>query len=127
MTMSAVTIPLAATRRVATIACLTKATRVTAVIAAVGTSVFAANVASAIERRPAASLTCGMAKDIVDRDGAVILRYPSERIAGLTLYDRYVRNEHQCDTNQTIPKQIQTADDTTCELSICRQVRKTRD
>jgi hypothetical protein len=106
---------------------LAKASRTTAVVATVATSLFAADVASAIERRPAASLSCGMARDIVDRDGAVILRYPSERIAGLTLYDRYVRNEHQCDTNQTIPKTIQTADDTTCELSICRQVRKTRD
>jgi|GEM_PF-2993865 hypothetical protein len=124
---NAATITPTAARRFATTPFLAKATRATVVIAAVATSVFAADVASAIERRPAASLSCGMARDIVDRDGAVILRYPSERIAGLTLYDRYVRNEHQCDTNQTIPKTIQTADDTTCELSICRQVRKTRD
>ncbi len=127
MTMNTATSPINAARRFAASPCFTRATRATAIIATIATSMFAADVASAIERRPAASLTCGMARDIVDRDGAVILRYPSERIAGLTLYDRYVRNEHQCDTNQTVPKTIQTADENTCELSICRQVRKTRD
>ncbi len=76
--------------------------------------------ANAIERLSATVATCAAVIDVVQRDGDVILRFPSKRIPGMTLYTRYVRNDRQCESNdRTVTKSVKTADQPQCELLVC--------
>lgn len=56
--------------------------------------------ASAISRYSALDHSCGTIQSIIRQQGAAIFRYPSPRKNGLTLYDRYVRNDSFCNSNQ---------------------------
>ena len=57
----------------------------------------AASPALAISRVSSVSHTCGELRDIIEREGAVIVTHPGTRQSG-TLYDRYVSDSAQCDT-----------------------------
>jgi hypothetical protein len=82
---------------------------------------FAVEPAFAIERLYADSTTCAAAQQIVARDGAVILRYPSRKVPGMTLYKRYVRSQFQCDSDdQARLTSVKTADNAQCRLALCR-------
>ncbi|KQV36348.1 hypothetical protein ASC96_28150 [Rhizobium sp. Root1204] len=81
--------------------------------------------AGAIERMYAARASCQQVQGIIARDGAVILRFPSKNVPGLTLYTRYVRSEFKCDSDFGISvRNIETADDINCRLKEC--TRKSR-
>lgn len=56
----------------------------------------AATNAFAISRYNSLNYTCAEIKSIIMDEGAVILRYPSVRVPGLTLYDRYVKHSGYC-------------------------------
>lgn len=76
--------------------------------------------AQAISRYSAMELSCGEITDIIRRDGAAIFRYPSPRRTGLTLYDRYVRNDNYCATHQTTEKvYIPAANGRQCLVQRC--------
>jgi hypothetical protein len=76
--------------------------------------------AKAIERLSATVATCEAVVGIVQRDGDVILRFPSKRVVGMTLYTRYVRNDRHCESNdRAVTKSVQTADQPQCELLVC--------
>ncbi|SCW71109.1 hypothetical protein SAMN02927900_04067 [Rhizobium mongolense subsp. loessense] len=82
---------------------------------------FAVEPSFAIERLNAGSTTCAAAQRIIARDGAAILRYPSETVPGMTLYKRYVRNKAQCDSDdEAAPTSVKTADEPRCRLARCR-------
>lgn len=83
--------------------------------------------ASAISRYQSKSLTCETARQSIRSQGAVILRYPSTRVPGMTLYDRYVRNSDLCDPHEyadwtTVP----TRDTPQCRVLACKE-RPSRD
>lgn len=79
-----------------------------------------ASVSSAYERLAAASSTCDQAKTIISRDGAVVLRWKSSRIAGLSLYTAFVRNTSQCPSDQNAtPMLIGTSNGEICPLYTC--------
>jgi len=81
-----------------------------------------ADFALAIEKRSSVSTSCDAAAKIIERDGAMILRYPSERVQGLVLYNKFVRSSSQCDGGQaTVTSAVRTADSNECNLLICRQ------
>lgn len=61
---------------------------------------FSAGSAGAISRYNSPGLSCQRIHGIIASESAAILRYPSDHVKGLTLYDRYVRNENYCDSNQ---------------------------
>lgn len=87
-----------------------------------------ASPAVAISRYQSPSLTCEQARDVIRREGAVILRYPSERVQNLTRYDRYVRNSGYCDSNEyadwtTVP----TRDNPSCRVLACERIPKRSD
>jgi hypothetical protein len=52
--------------------------------------------ALAISRYNSTALTCDQVRERVISEGAVILRYPSTRVRGMTLYDRYVTRNALC-------------------------------
>lgn len=80
----------------------------------------AATPVQAISRYAALELTCQEITSIIRREGAAIFRYPSPRRTGLTLYDRYVRNDNYCATHQTIEKvYIPTAKGGQCLVRRC--------
>jgi hypothetical protein len=77
----------------------------------------------AVERLNTDSTTCAAAQQTVARDGAVILRYPSQRVPGMTLYKRYVRSKLQCDSDdRTVLTSVKTADDLRCKLAQCQSI-----
>jgi hypothetical protein len=80
------------------------------------------SLALAVERRHASATTCETVQDIVQRDGEIILRYPSRRVAGMTLFDRYVTNSSYCDDEfEAVSRVVDTADDGYCQMLACRQ------
>jgi hypothetical protein len=76
--------------------------------------------AGATSRYSALQLTCGEIKSIIRNEGAAIFRYPSPRKKGLTLYDRYVRNDTYCASHQSTEKvYIPSANADQCLVQRC--------
>ncbi|WFU10136.1 hypothetical protein QA646_04505 [Rhizobium sp. CB3090] len=81
----------------------------------------AATPALAISRYNSMSFTCGQAKAIIDRERAVIMRYPSSRVRNMTLYDRFVSDSNACDTGfYAYQDYMPTKDRADCPVYICR-------
>jgi hypothetical protein len=80
----------------------------------------AATPALAISRYSALEHSCGSIQDIIQSQGAAIFRYPSPRKNGLTLYDRYVRNDMYCTSQQiTETVLIPSSDSLRCPVRRC--------
>ncbi|MBY5537733.1 hypothetical protein HFO58_32090 [Rhizobium leguminosarum] len=76
---------------------------------------------SAFQRLDAKSASCEHVRLIIASDGAAVLRSSSTRVASLTLYRAYVRSDAECISSQDTRKvSVETADETPCELLICR-------
>jgi hypothetical protein len=89
-------------------------------VACLGIALCSSN-AMAINRYNATTMTCENARQTLRNEGAAILRYPSKRVAGMTLYDRYVRNSQSCGYNEyaehaTVP----TSDNLKCPVLNCQ-------
>ncbi|MEM6463528.1 MAG: hypothetical protein AAF724_16610 [Pseudomonadota bacterium] len=77
--------------------------------------------AHAISRYNTESLTCARIQTILQTENAAILRYPSPRIADLTLYDIYVSNSQYCDFGESAQTAYVPARDTRqCRVLECR-------
>lgn len=78
--------------------------------------------AFAISRYNSESMSCQAAQNIVQREGAVILRYPSRQVPGLELFDRYVANTAYCDPDRYAKQEyIPTSDTRHCIVLACAQ------
>lgn len=78
--------------------------------------------AEAISRYETARLSCGEAQSRVEAEGAVILRYRSERNPSLPLYDRYVAHGGYCQPTEYAKVEfIPTADTRSCPVYKCVQ------
>lgn len=83
--------------------------------------ILSTGLAHAISRYQSTSMSCEAARSTVDREGAVVFRYPSARVPGLTLYDRFVSHGGYCSFNEYAgARSIPTADGS-CTLLACRQ------
>lgn len=83
-------------------------------------ALLAASPALAISRYNAQSMTCAAARQAVLSQRAVIFRFPSQRVRGLILYDRYVRDNRQCDAHEYAARAyIPTKDDARCPVLAC--------
>jgi len=84
-------------------------------------AVCAATPALAISRYNAMTMTCASARATIDRERAVILRYPASRTKGMTLYDRFVQDSRSCDFGYYADRTyIPTKDTASCPVYICR-------
>ena len=82
-----------------------------------------ASPAHAIKRYNIANMACAKVQAIVRDDGAAILRYPSKRNPGMTLYDRYVRDSFYCSFSEYAARAFVPAkDDKTCAVRKCEPV-----
>lgn len=85
--------------------------------------VLAAFPAHAISRYNSMSMSCAAARNLIAREGAVILRYHSARHPNLPLYDRYVSDGGMCALGEgaavdTVP----TRDNPHCAVLKCRDI-----
>lgn len=81
----------------------------------------ASSPALAISRYNSPSMTCEAARAAVLSQGAVVLRYPSKRVAGMTLYDRYVRDNNQCEQHDYAARAyVPTRDNPRCPVLACK-------
>ena len=88
----------------------------------------AVDTALAAEVRAAKSISCAAADGFIMRDGELVLRYPSRRVLGLTLYNRYVSSRSRCDGNEYARlHSVITANDEMCALNVCRPRSSGRD
>jgi hypothetical protein len=92
-------------------------------LAAVIAFVMATSPALAISRYNSLTISCQAARAAIRNEGAVILRYPSKRVPGMTLFDRYIRNSNYCDVNKyaewtTVP----TKDNPRCRVLNCQNI-----
>lgn len=84
-------------------------------------SVAAAGSAKAIGRYTIDHMDCGEVQDILDSDGAAILRYHSPR-SGMLLYDRYVANGNWCEHPKVArSSSVPTADTPHCPVLVCKE------
>lgn len=77
--------------------------------------------AFAISRYNSKSMSCDQIKSVISSEGAVILRYPSTRVPGLTLYDRYVKHAGYCwgsDVRNTT--YVPSSDSSKCRVYNCK-------
>ncbi|MDO5898391.1 hypothetical protein [Agrobacterium sp. Azo12] len=80
----------------------------------------AASPASAISRYETPAMNCASVQSAIDREGAVILRYPSTRVRDMTLYDRYVRSARQCEIGEYAARNsVPTRDVENCQVYRC--------
>ena len=88
-----------------------------------GASLLVVSEAHAISRYNSLTMTCAQANETADREGEVILRYPSQRVRGLTLFERAVRDRNQCDNQQiTETRFVSTSDMQRCPIKACTTV-----
>ncbi|MCM2473860.1 hypothetical protein HGO38_10285 [Rhizobium sp. CG5] len=79
--------------------------------------------AEAISRYNLSGMTCEGARQAIRNEGAVILRHPSKRVAGMTLYDRYVRDSRQCDPGEYAEwNYVPTKDSPRCPVLACEPI-----
>ena len=97
------------------------ARRAAAAVIAFTTLAAFSDCAFALERTSASSLRCNGAMDAIRRDGAIIVRRPSERVSGLTVYDRYVSGAASCNADEiAVLQDIKTVDAPICAFFICK-------
>jgi hypothetical protein len=76
--------------------------------------------AFAIERYTSTNLDCSEIGAILERQGAAIMRYSSERVPGMLLYNRYVANRQYCRQDQeTRTVYIPSAASPKCAVKEC--------
>jgi hypothetical protein len=79
-----------------------------------------AGTAQAISRYESTKLSCARIHGIINAQGAAIMRYPSTRVPGLVLYDRYVRNGTLCMVGEAATlRYIPAADTKRCPVYAC--------
>ncbi len=89
----------------------------------VAAAVLAASPAMAISRYNSLTITCNRARAAIHNEGAVIFRYPSTRVRGMALFDRYVRNSRFCDANKYAEwTRIPTKDNPQCPVLNCQNI-----
>lgn len=77
--------------------------------------------ALAISRYNSMSMTCAEARAVINRERAVIMRYPAKRTQKMTLYDRYVADSGACDQGfYAYQDYLPTKDRASCPVYICR-------
>lgn len=78
--------------------------------------------AQAISRYESMSMSCDQAQARIAREGAVILRYKSQRDPSLQLYDRYVESARWCAVGEYAKLEVvPTADTRSCPVLRCFQ------
>lgn len=81
----------------------------------------AATPALAINRYNSMSYTCSQAQTLINRERAVIMRYPAPRTKNMTLYDRYVEDTRSCDVGYyAYQDYLPTKDTKSCPVYTCR-------
>jgi hypothetical protein len=87
------------------------------------TLAIAATPALAISRYNTTQMQCAAIQSKLAREGAAILRYPSKNVAGLTLYDRYVRDSGYCDYPREYAKRVTVParDTSACPVRLCKE------
>lgn len=87
---------------------------------AVAATLTLAGPASAISRIQTTGQSCAAIKQMLANEGAAILRYPSRRTPGITLYDRYVANANSCLQGEVMQRASVPAKDTnSCPVLRC--------
>ncbi|MBZ9757384.1 hypothetical protein LB524_19050 [Mesorhizobium sp. ESP6-5] len=78
--------------------------------------------AQAISRYDPTRLSCGKVQSTIARQGAVILRYQSNRVPGLPLYDRYVQSQRFCTIGEVRTRAyVPSADTKSCPVYNCKR------
>jgi hypothetical protein len=76
--------------------------------------------AHAISRYNSQGMSCNKVQSTVQREGAVILRYPSQRNPNHILYDRYVANGRYCAIGEVaVGSSVPTRDRNRCYVLKC--------
>ena len=79
--------------------------------------------AQAISRYTSTSMSCDEVKATIKREGAAIMQYQSKRVAGLPLYNRYVRDRTFCPGDQTTQTTyIPAAGGKSCPVRKCVEI-----
>jgi hypothetical protein len=75
----------------------------------------------AAERINTNKTNCAAIQSVLVDDGAAILRYPSNRVGGLVLYDRYVGNSRYCGAGKIgVWANVPAKDDNRCRVIACQ-------
>ena len=72
-------------------------------------------------------MTCAQVQAAIEDYGAVTLRYSSQRVRNLPLYNRYVSKSHYCEFKKAaVPTSVPTRDRRACPVKICdyRDIRE---
>ena len=74
----------------------------------------------AVDRYDIAGMTCTEVQALLSKNGAAILRYPSNRSFSLPIYDRYVDSQKDCESDEVAARTgVPTADRKYCPVHKC--------
>jgi len=77
----------------------------------------------AINRYNVTKMSCSAIQQVVQREGAAILRWESKRKPGLPLYNRYVRHGGFCEPGQYARSAyVPSKDRANCRVRECRDI-----
>ncbi|MBE7185844.1 MAG: hypothetical protein INR68_15715 [Methylobacterium mesophilicum] len=78
--------------------------------------------AFAIQRYQSTSLSCEQARAIIREEGAALLQWQSRRVRNLPRYERFVRNDSFCQSQEyAAPTVVPTADTEQCPVKRCEE------
>jgi len=78
--------------------------------------------AEAVTRLRSDQNSCAAVQATIEREGAVIVQYPSTRVSGMLLYGRYVANRSYCQQGEgTTRSSVPAADTTSCRVWMCKR------
>lgn len=83
--------------------------------------------AVAVDRLNASEHPCASIHERIESEGAIIVRYPSSRPIGLTLYDRYVAGAYMCGSDDGLVNVTVPAHDGMCTLTACQHQSHSND
>jgi len=77
--------------------------------------------ADAVTRLRSDQNACAQIQAAIQREGVVILQYPSQRSANLLLFDRYVAGRAQCRLGEELKRDtVPAADTASCRVMRCQ-------
>jgi hypothetical protein len=76
----------------------------------------------AAERINTPRTNCAAIQTVLTRDGSAILRFPSKRVGGLVLYDRYVADSRSCEPGKIgVWASVPAKDAKRCRVIACER------
>jgi hypothetical protein len=94
--------------------------RIILIAAALGLLATNALAETSITRMDSSTMTCEAVQSRLKQDGTAVLRYPSQKVPGMMMYNRYVASNTPCVGQGVMASSsVPTSDNPKCKVKMC--------